>query len=328
MLRSIWRGVLVLVKGAAVLVAILGVLLMAAVIWFSFNPLFPSPETGELHASASRELRLEAGQTTLAITLEARLNENAVTPDSGRPDPPTLLAAIVPTDGSPLESVEFRIAPAEATSALNDLHETDPGRLRWTIDCPEGTRDGCRHRVVLLVEAKPSQVDRTWRLTVTGNMRYPTFVRTPGWSSFDLDLGSVGNEHGMGPSPLAEANGAVELTAEQPVVVVPLRLEHSGTRERGNLPAAALRVAIDAVRLTETAPAGLDAPEPVRVTVLDSDGAVLAKQAIRPGQGGRRSRGGARRAPCWPRIPYRRPAGTCRRGWRRRRGPSLAPAPP
>jgi hypothetical protein len=297
---SLWRFLKFLFKGAGVMFAILGVLLLVGLIWFSLNPPFASPKTGALHAQASRDLRLAAGQTTLAIGLEARLNDNAMTPENSHPGPPSLRAMLVPTETGSLDGVRLRLAAGDATSAVPDVHESGGGVatgsggnadrpvIDWTITCPAATGQGCRQVVVLLVDAAPSATERRWRLDVQGDLQYPAYTPTPGWSSFDVDLRAIGPETGTGPSPLSEAAGTIDLTATQPVVVVPLHVENGAAAgQPGGPPPAALRLVIDAVRLTETPPAGLDAPEPVRATVLAADGSIVARQGVRPGAGGR-----------------------------------------
>jgi hypothetical protein len=286
----------ILLKGAGVVGLVLGGLVLLGIVWLIVNPPFRTPETGKLHASATRDLRLAAGQTTLAIRLEARLNDNAMRPTSGALDPPSMRAAIVPTESGPLDGVEFRLAPGDAGRPVAGVRKTGPGRLEWTMPCPDGIGPGCRQWVVLLVQAPPSASERRLRLNVDGDVRYPAFVPTPGWSSFDLELRSLGDAAGVGGSAVGDADGVVELAQDRPVVVVPLHLDVGAAPEpRGgaspapgaNPPTGAVLLAMEAVRLTETAPAGFDAAEPVRGTVLAADGTVAARQGVRPGDGGR-----------------------------------------
>jgi hypothetical protein len=283
-LRDAWRAVVILLKGAGILAAGLVILVILGVIWLSLNPPFRSPETGELHASASRDVTIGASQATLAIQLEAKINENAFPTTNDQPGPPALSARIIPTETGSVEGVRLILAPGDATSPASVVRETAPGRLDWTMSCLEGPRRPCRLQVVLLVEAKPSATDRKLRLMVEGDLRYPIYTPTPGWSSFDLDLRSVGPEMGTGPNPVADASGTVGLAVTQPVIAVPLHVEYGAAppADQG-APPAALRLALETVRLTETAPAGLDAPEPVRATVFAADGTVMARMGVRPG---------------------------------------------
>ena len=285
MLRNAWRAVVILLKGAGVLVAIVAVLFVAGLIWFSLNPPFASPKTGTLHSSASRDLSIGAGQATLAIRLEARINDNAMRSPSGQPSPPTLSAKVVSSPNGSLDGVRLSTAPGEATSPPSTVRATAPGRLDWTMPCPDGPGRPCRQVLLLVVEAPPSATERKLKLSVEGDLQYPTFVPTPGWSSFDLDLRPVGSQSGMGPSPVAEARGTVELAMSRPVVAVPVHVEYGAAPppDQGP-PPAALRLALETVRLTETAPAGLDAPESVRATVLAADGSVVGRLGVRPGE--------------------------------------------
>ena len=283
MLHNAWRALVILLKGAGVLAAGLVILVILAVIWFTINPPFGPSKTGELHASTSRDVTIRAGQATLAVTLEARINENAFPKTNSQPGPPALTARIIPTETGSVEGVRLLLAPGETTSPTSAVRETSPGRLDWTMPCRDGPGRPCRQLVVLIVEAPQSATDRKVRLSVEGDLRYPTFTPTPGWSSFDLALRSVGPEMGMGPTPVADAAGTVELAMSQPVVVVPLHVELGATAAvDAGAPPAALRLALEAVRLTETAPAGLDAPEPVRATVYAADGTVIARLGVRP----------------------------------------------
>jgi hypothetical protein len=285
-LRSAWRALVILLKGAGVLVAIFVVLVVAGVIWFSLNPPFASPKTGKLHASASRDLRIEAGQSTLAIRLDARLNDNAMRASGGQPGPPTLKASLIPTPSGSVEGVRLLLVPGDSTGPLSAVRETTPARLDWTMPCLDGPGRPCRQIILLLVEAPPSPTERKLRLAVEGELAYPTFTPTPGWSSFDLDLRSVGPQAGMGPNPAAEAGGTVELAMSRPVAAVPVHLEYGATASSDpGPPPAALRLALETVRSTDTAPAGLDAPEPVRATVFAADGAVVGRVGVRPGEG-------------------------------------------
>jgi hypothetical protein len=294
--HNVWRAVVIAVKGAGVLAVILGVLVFAAIIWFSINPPFASPKTGSLHATATRDLRLGAGQTTLAIRLEARLNDNAIRTSSGAPDPPNLRATLIPTETGTLDGLKVRLAPGDTGRPLTGVRKTGIGRFDWPMACPDGTGPGCRQWVILLVQTPPSASERHWRLNVDGDLRYPAFTPTPGWSSFDLDLRSLGAEDGSGAASAGATEGAVELTGDRPVVVVPVHLDLGaapGLRAGAspapgtNPPAGTLLLALDAARLTDTPPTGFDAPEPIRATVLAADGTVLARQGIRPGDGGR-----------------------------------------
>jgi hypothetical protein len=265
--------------------AILAILVVAGWIWLALNPLFPSPKTGNLHASASRDLSIGAGQATLAVQLEARINDNATKTSSGQPGPPTLSARITPTETGSVEGVRLLLAPGDATGPSSAVLETQPGRLDWTMPCPDGQGKPCRQLVVLIVEAPPSTTERKLRLTVDGDLRYPTYTPTPGWSSFDLDLRSVGPQAGMGANPVADAGGTVELAMDRPVISVPVHVEYGAAPSADHgPPPAALRLALEAVRLTETAPAGFDAPEPVRATVFGADGTVVARLGVRPGE--------------------------------------------
>jgi hypothetical protein len=276
---------IILLKGAGVLVGVLAILVAVGVIWFMLNPPFGSPETGKLHTSAARDLTVQAGQATLAIQLEARLNDNAMRSPNGQPGPPTLSAHLVPTPNGSVEGVRLLIAPGDVTSPSSSVRETAPGRLDWTMPCLDGPGRPCRQVVMLLVEAPPSATDRKLRLSVEGDLRYPNFVPTPGWSSFDLDLRSVGSQAGMGPNPVADAGGTVELAMGRPVVTVPVHVEYGAAPSSdAGPPPAMLRLALETVRLTETAPAGLDAPEPVRATVLAADGTVVGRLGVRPGE--------------------------------------------
>jgi hypothetical protein len=154
------------------------------------------------------------------------------------------------------------------------------------MPCPDGPGKPCRQVVLLIVEAPPIATDRKVLLSVEGDLQYPTFVPTPGWSSFDLALRPVGSQTGLGPNPAAEAGGTVELAMSRPVIVVPVHVESGAapSSDKGP-PPAALRLVLEAARSTETAPAGLDAPEPVRATVLAADGSVVARLGVRPGEG-------------------------------------------
>ena len=153
------------------------------------------------------------------------------------------------------------------------------------MPCLDGPGRPCRQLVLLLVEAPPSTTDRTLRLAVNGDLQYPTFVPTPGWSSFDLGLRPVGAQEGTGPNPVAEAAGTVDLAMERPVVVVPVHVEYGAAPATvAGTPQATLRLELQTERLTETSPAGLDAPEPVRATVIGADGTVVARLGVRPGE--------------------------------------------
>ena len=284
MLLNAWRAVVILLKGAGILAAGLVILVILGGIWLTLNPPFRTPETGDLHSSASRDVTIGAGQATVAVQLAARINENAFPATNGQPGPPALSARIIPTETGSVEGVRLLLAPGDATSPASVVRETAPGRLDWTMPCLDGPRRPCRLLVVLIVEAPPSATDRKLRLSVEGDLRYPIYTPTPGWSSFDLDLRSVGPETGMGPNPVADASGTVELAVSKPVIAVPLHVEYGAAppADQG-APPAALQLALETVRLTETAPAGLDAPEPVRATVFASDGTVVARLGVRPG---------------------------------------------
>jgi hypothetical protein len=277
--------VVILLKGAGVLVAIVAILGAVGVIWLMINPPFGSPKTGNLHSSATRDLTIEAGQATLAIQLEAKLNDNATRPSNGQPGPPTLTAKLIPTKDGPMEGVRLLLAPGEVSSPPAAARATAPGRLDWTMPCPDGPGKPCRQVVLLIVEAPPSATDRTVRLSVEGDLQYPTFTPAPGWSSFDLNLRPVGSQAGMDPNPVADAGGTVELAMSRPVIAVPVHVE-SGAAPSSDAgpPPAALRLELEAARSTETAPAGLNAPEPVRATVLAADGSVVARLGVRPGE--------------------------------------------
>jgi hypothetical protein len=89
----------------------------------------------------------------------------------------------------------------------------------------------------------------------------------------------------MGPNPIADAGGTVELAMDRPVVAVPVHVEYGAAPSPDHAPPpAVLRLALEAVRVTETAPAGFDAQEPVRATVFASDGTVVARLGVRPGE--------------------------------------------
>ena len=60
MLRKAWEAVVILLKGAGVLVAIVAILGTVGVIWLMINPPFASPKTGNLHTSATRDLTIKA----------------------------------------------------------------------------------------------------------------------------------------------------------------------------------------------------------------------------------------------------------------------------
>jgi hypothetical protein len=287
-------------KGAGVMLVILGVLLFALYLWLSINPPFATPKTGLLHASAARDVRLGAGQTTLAIRLDARLNENAMRTTSGRPALPTLVAEIAPTVDGQLDGMEMRLLAGETSQPVTGVRQTATSRVEWTMPCPRESGPACRQWVVLLIEAPASDAERRWRLTVDGDVRYPVFVPTPGWSSFDLDLRAVGAETGMVGSATERAAGTAELTDDRPVVVVPVHVERGGARDPGgtnasgatappgaNAPAAVLWFTMATERLNVTAPTGFDAPEPVRATLLAADGTVVTRLGVRPGDGGR-----------------------------------------
>jgi hypothetical protein len=283
-LHNAWRALVLLLKGAGVLAAILVSLVVVGLIWFTLNPPFATPKTGKLHASASRDLTLAAGQATLAIQVEARLNDNAMRTPSGQPGPPTVNARIIPSETGSAEGVRLVLAPGDPTSPSSPVRETAPGQLDWTVPCLDGPGRPCRQLVVLLVEAPLSATERKLRLSVEGDLQYPTFTPTPGWSSFDLDLRSVGSHTGLGLSPAADAGGTIELAMSRPVVAVPIHVEYGASPASApGPPPAALRLALETVRLTETAPAGFDAPEPVRATVLTADGTVVARLGVRPG---------------------------------------------
>ena len=107
---------------------------------------------------------------------------------NGQPGPPTLKAAITGTQTGSTDGVRLSLAPGDTTGPSAVVRETAPGQLAWAMPCLDGPGRPCRQLVVLLVEAQPSTTDRKLRLAVTGDLQYPTFVPTPGWSSFDLDL--------------------------------------------------------------------------------------------------------------------------------------------
>jgi hypothetical protein len=283
-LRKAWRAATIFLKGVGLLVAIVAILGAVGVVWLIINPPFASSETGQLHATTSRDLSIEAGNTTLAVRLEARLNDNAMRTPNGQPGPPSLNARLTPTENGSVEGVRLLVAPGDATSPSAAVRETAPGRLDWTMPCPDGLGRPCRQVVLLIVEAPPSATQRKVRLSVAGDLRYPTFTPTPGWSSFDLDLRPVGPQTGTGTNPVAGAGGTVELAMGRPVVAVPLHVDYgAAAASDAAAPPAALRLSLEAIRLTETAPAGLDAPEPVRATVLAADGSIVARLGIRPG---------------------------------------------
>ncbi len=285
MLRNAWRALVILLKGAGVLAVGLAIIVVVGGIWLTLNPPFANPKTGRLQASASRDLTIGAGQTTLAVQLEARINDNATKTSGSQPGPPTLSAKITPTDTGSVEGVRLLLAPGDATGPSSAVHEIQPASLDWTMPCPDGQGKPCRQLVSLIVDAPPSSTERKLRLTVDGDLRYPTFSPTPGWSSFDLDLRPVGAQTGMGPTPVADAGGTVELAMDRPVVAVPVHVEYGAAPSTGHgPPPAALRLTLEAVRLTDTAPAGFDAPEPVRATLFASDGTVVARLGVRPGE--------------------------------------------
>lgn len=285
MLRNAARALEAILKGVGVLVAIVAILFVVGIVWFTLNPPFASPKTGQLHTSATRDLTVEAGQTTLAIQLEAKLNDNATRPSNGQPGPPTLTAKLISTKDGQVEGVRLLLGPGEVSSPPAAARATVPGRLDWTMPCPDGPGKPCRQVVLLMVEAPPSATDRKVRLSVEGDLQYPTFVPTPGWSSFDLALRPVGSQTGMGPNPVAQTGGTVELAMGRPVIAVPVHVESGAApSSEAEPPPAALRLELEAARSTETAPAGLDAPEPVRATVLAADGSVVAHLGVRPGE--------------------------------------------
>ena len=88
MLRNAWRAVTILLKGAGMLAAIVAILFVVGLIWLTVNPPFATPTTGKLHASTARDVTIAAGQTTLAVQLEAKLNDNAMRMPNGQPGPP------------------------------------------------------------------------------------------------------------------------------------------------------------------------------------------------------------------------------------------------
>ena len=226
MLHNAWRAVVVLLRGAGVLVGILAILFFVGLIWLTVNPPFATPTTGKLHTSTTREVTIAAGQATLAVRLEAKLNDNAMRMPNGQPGPPTLKAAIIGTQTGSTDGVRLSLAPGDTTGPSSVVRETAPGQLAWAMSCLDGPGRPCRQLVVLLVEAQPSTTDRKLRLAVTGDLQYPTFVPTPGWSSFDLDLRPVGDPDGMGPNPVADGGGTVDLAMDRPVVVVPVHVEY------------------------------------------------------------------------------------------------------
>ena len=285
MLHNAWRAVVVLLKGTGVLVGILAILIFVGLVWLTVNPPFATPTTGKLHASTARDVTIAAGQATVAVRLEAKLNDNAMRMSNGQPGPPTLKAAITGTQTGSTDGVRLSLAPGDTTGPSAVVRETSPGQLAWAMPCLDGPGRPCRQLVVLLVEAQPSTTDRKLRLAVTGDLQYPTFVPTPGWSSFDLDLRPVGDPDGMGPNPVSDGAGTVDLAMDRPVVVVPVHVEYGATPTSvAGAPPATLRLVLQAERLTETSPAGLDAPEPVRATVLAADGTVVARLGVRPGE--------------------------------------------
>jgi len=158
--RDVWRAVVILLKGAGVLVAILAILVVAGGIWLTLNPPFASQKTGRLQASASRDLTFGAGQATLAIQLDAKVNDNATKTSSGQPGPPTLSARITPTETGSVEGVRLLLALGDASSASAVVQATQPGRLDWAMPCPDGQGKPCRQLVVLIVEAPPSTSER------------------------------------------------------------------------------------------------------------------------------------------------------------------------
>ena len=220
---------------------------------------------------------------------------------NGQPGPPTLKAAITGTQTGSTDGVRLSLAPGDTTGPSAVVRETAPGQLAWAMSCLDGPGRPCRQLVVLLVEAQPSTTDRKLRLAVTGDLQYPTFVPTPGWSSFDLDLRPVGDPDGMGPNPVADGGGTVDLAMDRPVVVVPVHVEYGAApASAGSVPPATLRLVLQAERLTETAPAGLDAP------------------GARPGDGPRRGRDGGGTAGC----PTGRGADDLVAHWRRATRPA------
>jgi hypothetical protein len=285
MVHDAWRAVVILLKGAGVLVAILAVLGVVGVIWLTLNPPFASPKTGQLHATATHDLTIGAGQATLAVRLEAKLNDNAMRTPNGQPGPPMLNAKLSPTPTGSLDGVRLSLAPGDATGPSSVVRATVPGQLDWAMPCTEGVGRPCRQVVVLLIEAAPAATERKLRLSVQGDLQYPTFTPTPGWSSFDLDLRLIGAPAGMGPNPVADAGGTIDLSMSRPVIVVPVHVEAGAAPASATgLPPAALRLSLETKRVIETAPAGFDAPEPVRATVLAADGTIVARLGARPGE--------------------------------------------
>jgi hypothetical protein len=285
-----WRVIEAIVKGAAAVVLVGVLLLFGLFVFFVINPPFKTPETGRLSGSASRDITLAPGEATVAALLETTVNDNAFDKPSGQPSDPAMKLSIAPRDGTPIEGVRIRLLPGEQGQALGEVREVAPHETDWTMPCSEEERkQGCRQRAVVLIEAPPSSSERRWRLSASAYMQYPAFTPTPGSSSIDVALSPLGRENGQGAAPQALASGTVELSMNAPVVVVPLEMSAVGANASSatDSPGAVLRVAFDADVVTEGGPNGLDAPPPVRLSILGGNGAILGRQGVRPGRGGR-----------------------------------------
>jgi hypothetical protein len=284
------QAVALVVKGAAILVLVGGLLIFGAFVFFVINPPFRTPETGKLSGSTNRDITLAAGHTTTAAVLVTSVNDNALKTSSGKPSAPLMKMSIASIDGGSTDGVRLRLSPLDGGRELGDLTEVSPRESAWTMPClNEGGDQACRQRVAALIDARASHVDRRLRLSASAYTQYPAFTPTPGWSSLDMGLSTLGREAGQAAVPHAEASGSVDLSMDDPVVVVPLdALTGGATASDGSgAPPAVLRVAVDAEAMTSGGPNGLDAPPPVRLVVLGPEGVIVGRQGLRPGQGAR-----------------------------------------
>jgi hypothetical protein len=248
-------------------------------IYLMLNPPLGNADTGYLSTSVDREVALSPASPTAAFRVRVRPTPG-IYAGASRPFEPLTIRAAVVTDGAPATGPELRLYPVDGLP-IDLLEISEDGRtVTWRMGCDQREADRPCPRDYLLVVAAPPTNAADVRLELFAEQKFPQYTPTPFMVSIGVDAEPV--ELPETTQLLTEAAASsVRLSSDAPVARWSLVVPAADPGPGGG---TVLTASVE--RIGDVLPAGLRAPAPVQVAVVDGSGRIAGQVEARPGAPG------------------------------------------
>jgi hypothetical protein len=253
---------------------------VAGWIYLTLNPPFALPETGYLSQEKTHDVSLTADAPAAAFRIRVSPSAGMYAGASAQFEPLRIQAALL-ADGVVDPGLGLRVYPLDG-QPIGAMEGADERRAAtWHMDCDEPEPEQpCPREFLAVIGGTPATQPTDLRLQLFAEQPFPPHVPTPFMVSISIDVTAVELPDAT-ELLTTDATGPLQLSADSPVAVVPLQAAAGDAALGGGT-----LLLVDVERTGYPIPAGLRAPPPVRVAVLDPGGRIVGEMAPRPGERG------------------------------------------